>query len=115
MVTILRHPRPGFTWDWWAVDTEGFLVQFSGGPAPEYLLAHLNRVDAAAAWAEDHRPAWCNPDPLPLHAFGRNGESDLHPARRPRLPVAAVRRASSPEPAQATQNSFPSGSCSTTA
>ncbi|MFF4435169.1 hypothetical protein ACFYZ4_39165 [Streptomyces sp. NPDC001513] len=74
MATILRHPRPGFTWDWWAVDTEGFLVQFSGGPAPEYLLAHVNHVDAAAAWAEEHRPAWFNPDPLPLHAFSCNGE-----------------------------------------
>ncbi|MGW6857787.1 hypothetical protein [Streptomyces xanthophaeus] len=48
MATILRHPRPGFTWDWWAVDTEGFLVQFSGGPAPDHLLARVDRVDAAA-------------------------------------------------------------------
>jgi hypothetical protein len=45
-------------WDWWAVDTEGFLVRFSGGPAPEHLLAHVERVDAEAAWAEGHRPAW---------------------------------------------------------
>ncbi|CAM5678093.1 hypothetical protein SAVIM338S_07243 [Streptomyces avidinii] len=74
MAMILRHPRPGFTWDWWAVDTEGFLVQFSGGPAPEDLLAHVDRVDAAAAWAEEHRPAWFNSDPLPLHAFSCNGE-----------------------------------------
>ncbi|WP_406368316.1 hypothetical protein [Streptomyces sp. NBC_01546] len=74
MATILRHPRPGFTWDWWAVDTEGFLVQFSGGPAPEHLLAHVDRVGAAAAWAEEHRPAFFNPDPLPLHAFSCNGE-----------------------------------------
>ncbi|MFJ3933012.1 hypothetical protein [Streptomyces sp. NPDC090029] len=74
MATILRHPRPGFTWDWWAVDTEGFLVQFSGGPAPEHLLAHVDRVDAAAAWAEEHRSSWFNPDPLPLHAFSCNGE-----------------------------------------
>ncbi|MFF0753001.1 hypothetical protein [Streptomyces sp. NPDC004267] len=56
MAEILRHPRPGFTWDWWAVDTAGFLVQFSCGPAPESLLAHLDRVDAAAAWAEE---PWC--------------------------------------------------------
>ncbi|MGW6876050.1 hypothetical protein ACWGHA_27380 [Streptomyces xanthophaeus] len=74
MATILRHPRPGYTWDWWAVDIDGFLVQFCGGPAPEYLLAHVNRVDAAAAWAEEHRPVWFNPAPLPLHAFSCNGE-----------------------------------------
>lgn len=74
MATDLRHPRPGFTWDWWAVDTEGFLVQFSDGPAPAHLLAHVGRVDDAAAWAEEHRPAWFNRDPLLLHAFGCNGE-----------------------------------------
>ncbi|MFJ2404231.1 hypothetical protein ACIOUE_23365 [Streptomyces xanthochromogenes] len=50
MATILRHPRPGFTWNWWAVDTKGFLVQFNGGAAPEHLLTHGDRVDAAASW-----------------------------------------------------------------
>ncbi|WCD90260.1 hypothetical protein KPP03845_106687 [Streptomyces xanthophaeus] len=75
MATILRHPRPGFTWDWWAVDTEGFLVQFTGGPAPEHLLAHVDRVDAAAAWAEEHRPAWFGRGPYPLHVFDSNAES----------------------------------------
>jgi hypothetical protein len=74
MATMLRHPRPGFTWDWWAVDTEGFLAQFSGGPAPEHLLVHVDRVETAAAWAEEHRPAWFNADSLPLHAFSCNGE-----------------------------------------
>lgn len=49
-------------------------MQFSGGPAPEYLLAHVDRVDAATAWAEEHRPAWFNCGPLPLHVFGCNGE-----------------------------------------
>lgn len=33
-------------------------MRFSGGPAPEHLLAHVERVDAEAAWAEGHRPAW---------------------------------------------------------
>ncbi|GGY14650.1 hypothetical protein AB0M94_00620 [Streptomyces xanthochromogenes] len=51
MATILRHPRPGFTWNWWAVDTKGFLVQFNGGAAPEHLLTHVDRVAAAASWA----------------------------------------------------------------
>ncbi|MYX34949.1 MULTISPECIES: hypothetical protein [unclassified Streptomyces] len=74
MATILRHPRPGFMWDWWAVDAKGFLVQFSCGPAPEYLLTHVDRVDAAAAWAEENRLAWFDRDPLPLHAFNCIGE-----------------------------------------
>ncbi|MEE1789807.1 hypothetical protein PUR28_03285 [Streptomyces sp. BE308] len=74
MATILRHPRPGFTWDWWAVDAEGFLVQFRDGPAPEHLLTHVGRVDAAAAWAEEHRPAWFSRGPLPLHVFACHGE-----------------------------------------
>lgn len=51
VATILRHPRPGFTWNWWAVDTKGFLVQFNGGAAPEHLLTHVDRVAAAASWA----------------------------------------------------------------
>ncbi|PVC78899.1 hypothetical protein DBP15_00775 [Streptomyces sp. CS065A] len=55
MTTILRHPRPGFTWDWWAVDAHGSLAHFSDGPATEHLLAHVDRVDAAAAWAEGIR------------------------------------------------------------
>ncbi|WP_412079492.1 hypothetical protein ACLF6K_38745 (plasmid) [Streptomyces xanthophaeus] len=81
MATILRHPRPGFIWDWWAVDAEGFLVQFSCGPAPEHLLAHVDRVDAAAAWAEEHRPSWFDRDSLPLHVFGSNGESPTYTRR----------------------------------
>ncbi|MFF5710477.1 hypothetical protein [Streptomyces sp. NPDC012756] len=51
MAEILRHPRPGFTRDWRALDAEGFLVQFSYGPAPEPLLAHLDRVDARSRLA----------------------------------------------------------------
>ncbi|MFE5582275.1 hypothetical protein [Kitasatospora sp. NPDC056531] len=79
MAEILRHPRPGFMWDWWAVDAEGFLVQLSCGPAPEPLLAHVDRVDAAAAWAEENRPTWFNRDPLPpLHAFSCNGELPIY-------------------------------------
>lgn len=74
MTTILRHPRPGFTWDWWAVDAQGFLVQFSGGPAPEHLLGQVERVDAAAAWAEENCPAWFHDGPPPLHVFSCNGE-----------------------------------------
>ncbi|MEU7082187.1 MULTISPECIES: hypothetical protein [Streptomyces] len=74
MTTILRHPRPGFTWDWWAVDAHGFLVHFSDGPAPEDLLAHVDRVDAAAAWAEENCPAWFDDGPPPLHTFNCNGE-----------------------------------------
>lgn len=74
MATILRHPRPGFMWDWWAVDAHGFLVQFSGGPAPEYLLTQVDRVDAAAAWAEENLPAWFSGGPPLLHAFSCYGE-----------------------------------------
>ncbi|MFG3345686.1 hypothetical protein ACGF1Z_11575 [Streptomyces sp. NPDC048018] len=74
MTTILRHPRPGLSWDWWAVDASGFLVQFTCGPAPEHLLAHMDRVDAAAAWAEQHRPAWFGGGPPSLHAFDGDGE-----------------------------------------
>lgn len=74
MATILRHPRPGFTWDWWAVDAGGFLVHFCDGPAPERLLAHRDRVDAASLWAEEHRPTWFGRGPLPIHAFSCNGE-----------------------------------------
>ncbi|WP_369145617.1 hypothetical protein [Streptomyces sp. R44] len=82
MAEILRHPRPGFTWDWWAVDAEGFLVQFSHGPAPVPLLAHLDRVDAAAAWAEENHPMWFGDDPLPpLHAFDCGGESPTYTRR----------------------------------
>ncbi len=55
------------------MDAQGFLVQFSGGPAPEHLLAHLDRVDAAAAWAEENCPTWFGEGP-PLHVFDCNGE-----------------------------------------
>ncbi|MFJ5865034.1 hypothetical protein ACIQEY_11555 [Streptomyces parvus] len=78
MTTILRHPRPGFMWDWWAVDAHGFLVQFSGGPAPEDLLVHVDRVDAAAAWAEENCPAWFNDASPSLHAFSCNGELPVY-------------------------------------
>ncbi|MER7743860.1 hypothetical protein ABT013_01180 [Streptomyces bacillaris] len=78
MATILRHPRPGFMWDWWAVDAQGFLVQFSSGPAPEHLLAHVDRVDAAAAWAEENCPAWFDDAHAPLHAFSCNGELPVY-------------------------------------
>ncbi|MFJ9605161.1 hypothetical protein ACIRS1_02240 [Kitasatospora sp. NPDC101176] len=74
MTESLRHPRPGITWDWWAVDADGFLVRFGDGPAPEALLAHVDRVDAAATWAEEHRPTWFGRAPLPpLHAFDADG------------------------------------------
>ncbi|MFE0701130.1 hypothetical protein [Streptomyces sp. NPDC058872] len=56
------------------MDAEGFLVQFSDGSAPEHLLAPVDRVDAAAAWAEENRPAWFGAEPPPLHAFSCNGE-----------------------------------------
>lgn len=49
-------------------------MQFSGGPAPEHLLAQVERVDAAAAWAEENCPAWFNDGPPPLHVFSCNGE-----------------------------------------
>ncbi|MFI6586027.1 hypothetical protein [Embleya sp. NPDC050493] len=81
MATILRHPRPGFTWDWWAVDAGGFLVQFCDGPAPEHLLAHVDRIDAASTWAEEHRPTWFNRDSLPLHAFRCSGELPTYSRR----------------------------------
>ncbi|WP_328718183.1 hypothetical protein OHT52_01105 [Streptomyces sp. NBC_00247] len=68
MTTVLRHPRPGCTWDWWAVDAVGFLVWFSHGPAPGHLPAHLDRVDAATAWVEENRPVRFARD-SPLHAF----------------------------------------------
>ncbi|MFE7599817.1 hypothetical protein [Streptomyces sp. NPDC057494] len=82
MAEILRHPRPRHTWDWWAVDAEGFLVLLSCGPAPEQLLAQLDRVDAAAAWAEENRPAWFGDDPPPpLHAFSCDGELPTYTRR----------------------------------
>ncbi|MEV6310682.1 hypothetical protein AB0M10_19040 [Streptomyces sp. NPDC051840] len=82
MTTVLRHPRPGFTWDWWAVDAQGFLVQFSGGLAPEHLLVHVDRVDAAAAWAEENCPAWFNDAPASLHAFDCDGELPIYTRNR---------------------------------
>ncbi|MGW0857259.1 hypothetical protein [Streptomyces sp. NPDC002690] len=94
MATILRHPRPGATWDWWAVDAAGFLVQFSHGPAPEHLLAHLDRVDAAAAWAEGNRPVWFGRDSLPLHAFGCVGELPTY--TRCGVPDSPMRLADAP-------------------
>ncbi|BAU85335.1 hypothetical protein SLA_4447 [Streptomyces laurentii] len=93
MATLLRRPRPGRTWTWWAVDAAGFLVQFGYGPAPAGLSAHLDRVDAAADWAEEHRPAWFGPDPLPLHASESTAEMAWYtrqdsPAAPLRLPEA---------------------------
>jgi len=91
----LRHPRPGLTWGWWAVDADGFLVQFSGGPAPEALLPHVDRVDAAAAWAEDHRPTWFGDHPLPpLHAFDGAPESPTY--TRHGVPATPLRRSDAP-------------------
>ncbi|MFI8763645.1 hypothetical protein ACIGN6_01820 [Streptomyces sp. NPDC053792] len=78
MTTILRHPRPGLMWDWWAADAQGFLVQFSCGPAPECLLADVDHVDAAAAWAEENCPSWFSDGPPPLHAFSCNSELPTH-------------------------------------
>ncbi|MFJ3703103.1 MULTISPECIES: hypothetical protein [Streptomyces] len=94
MTTILRHPRPGFMWDWWAVDAQGFLVQFSGGPAPEHLLAHVDRVDAAAAWAEENCPAWFNDAPPSLHAFNCNGELPVY--TRNSVPDSPLRLSDTP-------------------
>ncbi|MFF8775353.1 hypothetical protein [Kitasatospora sp. NPDC015120] len=86
MTTVLRHPRPGFLWDWWAVDAQGFLVQFSCGPAPERLLAHVDRVDAAAAWAEENRPL--------LHAFSCDGELPVY--TRTSVPDCPLRLSDAP-------------------
>ncbi|MFV6027018.1 hypothetical protein [Streptomyces sp. NPDC056264] len=94
MTTILRHPRPGFLWDWWAVDAHGFLVQFSGGPAPEHLLVQVDRVDAAAAWGEENRPAWFNDAPPSLHAFSCNG--DLPVYTRNSVPDSPLRLSDAP-------------------
>ncbi|MGW2840774.1 hypothetical protein ACWCWD_23640 [Streptomyces sp. NPDC001493] len=94
METILRHPRPGHTWDWWAVDAAGFLVQFSHGPAPVHLLAHLDRVDAAAAWAEENRAAWFGGDSVPLHAFDCDGVLPTY--RRHGVPDAPPRVSDAP-------------------
>ncbi|MFE5561624.1 hypothetical protein [Streptomyces sp. NPDC056544] len=94
MATVLRHPRPGFTWDWWAVDAGGFLVQFCDGPAPEHLLAHVDRVDAASVWAEEHRPTWFNRGSSPLHAFGCNGELPIY--TRQGVPDSPLRLSDAP-------------------
>ncbi|MFG2896212.1 hypothetical protein ACGFZH_03970 [Streptomyces zaomyceticus] len=94
MTTILRHPRPGFMWDWWAVDAHGFLVQFSGGPAPECLLGHVDRVDAAAAWAEGNCPAWFSDAPPSLHAFSCNGELPVY--TRSSIPDSPLRLSDAP-------------------
>ncbi|MFS0694375.1 hypothetical protein [Streptomyces nitrosporeus] len=94
MTTILRHPRPGFMWDWWAVDAQGFLVQFSGGPAPELLLVHVDRVDAAAAWAEEYCPAWFNDAPSSLHAFNCDGELPVY--TRNSVPNSPLRLSDAP-------------------
>ncbi|MER5307564.1 hypothetical protein ABT034_07220 [Streptomyces sp. NPDC002773] len=94
MTTILRHPRRGFMWDWWAVDAQGFLVQFSGGPAPEHLLVHMDRVDAAAAWAEENCPSWFNDAPPSLHAFNCNGELPVY--TRNSVPNSPLRLSDTP-------------------
>ncbi|MEU8761477.1 hypothetical protein [Streptomyces sp. NPDC048659] len=100
MTARLRHPRPGFTWDWWAVDADGLLVQFSHGPAPVTLLAHLDRIDAAAAWAEEHRPRWFADEPVPpLHAFTCYGELPTYTRRG--VPAAPLRLADAPAPVAA--------------
>ncbi|MCX4682777.1 hypothetical protein OG401_00370 [Kitasatospora purpeofusca] len=94
MTAILRHPRPGFMWDWWAVDAHGYLVQFSCGPAPEHLLAHVDRVDAAAAWAEENRPGWFDDAPPSLHAFSCDGELPVY--TRTRVPDSPLRLSDAP-------------------
>lgn len=94
MATILRHPRPGLTWDWWAVDAQGFLVQFSDAPAPLSLLAHVDRIDAAAAWAETNRPAWFGEARAPLHAFSCHGE--LPTCTRSAVPDLPLRLSDAP-------------------
>lgn len=78
------------------MDVQGFLVQFSGGPAPEQLLTQVDRVDAAAAWAEENCPAWFNDGLAPLHVFSCNGELPTYtrngvpdfPLRLPDAPAA---------------------------
>ncbi|MFB7428208.1 hypothetical protein [Streptomyces hydrogenans] len=94
MTTVLRHPRPGFMWDWWAVDAQGFLVQFSGGPAPERLLVHVDRVDAAAAWAEENCPTWFNDASPSLHAFDCDGELPVY--TRNSVPDSPLRLSDAP-------------------
>lgn len=81
-------------WDWWAVDAQGFLVQFSGGPAPEHLLVHVDRVDAAAAWAEENCPAWFNDAPPLRHAFSCNGELPVY--TRSNVPNSPLRLSDAP-------------------
>ncbi|MGW9211945.1 hypothetical protein ACWGR4_33870 [Embleya sp. NPDC055664] len=78
MTTILRHPRPGFTWDWWAVDAEGLPVQFSRGPASEFVSAYVDRIDAATRWVEENRPAWFGGVHAPLHTFDSFDESSTY-------------------------------------
>ncbi|WP_311602481.1 hypothetical protein [Streptomyces stephensoniae] len=94
MTTPLRHPRPGLTWGWWAVDARGFLVQFSDGPAPEHLLAHTERVDAAAAWAEEHRPTWFSGPSSTVHAFTCTGELPVY--TRSGVPDSPLRLSDAP-------------------
>ncbi|MER7823095.1 hypothetical protein ABTX85_11085 [Streptomyces sp. NPDC096097] len=76
------------------MDAQGFLVQFSCGPAPEHLLAHLERVDAAAAWAEDNCPTWFGDGSPPLHAFSCDGEVPTY--TRNGVPGAPLRASDAP-------------------
>ncbi|MFI9004535.1 hypothetical protein [Streptomyces sp. NPDC053541] len=94
MTTVLRHPRRGHAWDWWAVDAQGFLVQFTDGPAPEHLLAQLDRVDSAVEWAEENRPSWFGTSPPPLHAFRCDGELPVY--IRHDVPASPLRLSDAP-------------------
>ncbi|MFG2487857.1 hypothetical protein ACGFSI_34550 [Streptomyces virginiae] len=54
----------------------------------------MDRVDAAAAWAEEHSPTWFNAAPLPLHAFSCNGELPTY--TRNGVPDAPLRLSDAP-------------------
>ncbi len=76
------------------MDAHGYLVQFSCGPAPEHLLAHVDGVDAAAAWAEENRPGWFDDAPSSLHAFSCDGELPVY--TRNSVPDSPLRLSDAP-------------------
>lgn len=55
---------------------------------------HVDRVDAAAAWAEENCPAWFNDAPSSLHTFDCNGELPVH--TRNSVPNAPLRLSVAP-------------------